>query len=394
MGRMTPGAATELLRFAGCTLDARRGVLTAPDGTMTTLRPKTTELAVFLFRNSQRVVSRTEILDAVWPSLFVTDDNVTQCVTELRKALREAAPILRTLPRRGYVMEAETASPTLHALVGAPSTAATEATAAAPHAASMRLLDEGWSAVWRPGPTRETRLEARTLFERAIALDPRNAYALFAAALAYANQIHAGGSLNPEADLQTAAGLAERALAIDPTNSGCHAAMGAVRRLQRRNEEALFHFERAVALDPVAHPSRANAGFTLLLLGRGEEGLGPVLAALAAAPNARPFLLAWHTYAGLIELHTGAGDQGVAHLRAGLNADFLVRGPERMLYLAAALWRSGDDGSGRILVQEVAKRSPGVTLSGFAARPLSDHPNYLRQFAAVLDALAAAGLRG
>ena len=122
-----------------------------------------------------------------------------------------------------------------------------------------------------PRTARQSRLEARALFERAIALDPRDAYALFAAALTYANQIHGGTSLDPEGDLRTASSLAERAHAIDSNNSGCQAALGAIRRLQRRHPEALFHYERAVALNPVTHPSRANAGFTNLLLGRARR---------------------------------------------------------------------------------------------------------------------------
>ena len=40
---------------------------------------------------------------AIWPDVFVTDDSITQCVGEIRRALGEAAPrLLQTLPRRGY----------------------------------------------------------------------------------------------------------------------------------------------------------------------------------------------------------------------------------------------------------------------------------------------------
>jgi TolB-like protein len=99
------------LRFGGCVLDDGRGVLTAPGGAETALRPKTHELLRLLLQNAGRVVTRAEILDAVWPDIHVTDDSITQCVTEIRRALGEQGQgLLRTMPRRGYLLEAEVAT--------------------------------------------------------------------------------------------------------------------------------------------------------------------------------------------------------------------------------------------------------------------------------------------
>jgi adenylate cyclase len=96
------------VRFGCCVLDDGRGTLKAPDGTETVLRPKTLDLLRLMLRNPGRVVARQDILDAVWPNLFVTDDSITQCVVELRKAMGGAGPdLLKTVPRRGYLMTAE-----------------------------------------------------------------------------------------------------------------------------------------------------------------------------------------------------------------------------------------------------------------------------------------------
>jgi DNA-binding winged helix-turn-helix (wHTH) protein len=41
-------------------------------------------------------------------NIFVTDDNITQCVHDVRCALgRESGHLLQTVPRRGYIFEAE-----------------------------------------------------------------------------------------------------------------------------------------------------------------------------------------------------------------------------------------------------------------------------------------------
>jgi TolB-like protein len=85
--------------------DAARGMLHSPEGREAALRPKTLALLVLLLREAGRIVSRAEILDAVWPGVFVTDDSITQCVVELRQALGAEGVRLRTVPKRGYLLE-------------------------------------------------------------------------------------------------------------------------------------------------------------------------------------------------------------------------------------------------------------------------------------------------
>ncbi|MCU0944556.1 MAG: winged helix-turn-helix domain-containing protein [Rubritepida sp.] len=98
------GPGTE--RFIGSArFDAARGLLRAPGGRETALRPKTFALLELLLAEAGRVVTRAEILDAVWPGVFVTDDSITQCVVELRQALGPEAARLKTVPKRGYLLE-------------------------------------------------------------------------------------------------------------------------------------------------------------------------------------------------------------------------------------------------------------------------------------------------
>ena len=95
-----------LLHFGSVSLDADRGVLRRADGLETTLRPKTLDLLLLLLRSSGRLVTRAEILDKVWADVTVTDDSITQCVGEIRRALGEEAGLLKTVPKRGYVLDA------------------------------------------------------------------------------------------------------------------------------------------------------------------------------------------------------------------------------------------------------------------------------------------------
>ena len=94
-------------RFDRFTFDLPRGTLLAADGTEVSLRPKSLALLGHLVARAGHVVGRAELLAAVWPGLHVTDDSIAQCVKEIRRALGdEGHRLLRTLPRRGYVLAA------------------------------------------------------------------------------------------------------------------------------------------------------------------------------------------------------------------------------------------------------------------------------------------------
>jgi DNA-binding winged helix-turn-helix (wHTH) protein/TolB-like protein len=91
-------------RFGSFTLDLDRGALLTTDGNEMPLRPKSFALLRLLAENAGRLLSRETIMEALWPNIYVTDDNVTQCIHEIRGALGTASgQLLRTLPRRGYL---------------------------------------------------------------------------------------------------------------------------------------------------------------------------------------------------------------------------------------------------------------------------------------------------
>ena len=95
-------AAPTAYRFDRFILDLQRGVLLADDAERV-LRPKSFALLRFFVENAGRLMDRDEIMRAVWPGVFVTDDSISQCVRDIRRALgNNAQGLLRTLPRRGY----------------------------------------------------------------------------------------------------------------------------------------------------------------------------------------------------------------------------------------------------------------------------------------------------
>jgi DNA-binding winged helix-turn-helix (wHTH) protein/predicted ATPase len=68
------------------------------------LSPKAFDVLYYLVQHPNRVVTKDELLDAVWPETAVTDAVVRVAIGILRKVLDDTAPprFIATVPRRGY----------------------------------------------------------------------------------------------------------------------------------------------------------------------------------------------------------------------------------------------------------------------------------------------------
>ena len=108
MPAVPPIPSSAVYRFDSFTLDIVRGALLAAGGTEVALRPKAFALLRQLVENAGRLINRDEIMAAVWPGVIVTEDSITQCVMEIRRALHDDEQrLLRTVPRRGFLFATE-----------------------------------------------------------------------------------------------------------------------------------------------------------------------------------------------------------------------------------------------------------------------------------------------
>jgi predicted ATPase/DNA-binding winged helix-turn-helix (wHTH) protein len=93
-------------QFGEFTLDVVRGCLLRA-GEEIKLRPKVYETLKYLAEHPGQLISKQELMRALWPDAFVTDDSLVQCALELRRALGDRSQrLLKTVPRRGYLFTA------------------------------------------------------------------------------------------------------------------------------------------------------------------------------------------------------------------------------------------------------------------------------------------------
>ena len=237
--------------------------------------------------------TKDQIFDTLWPDVTVTDNALTQVISELRFALGDkpnAPTYIETVPRRGYRWMAKVeasgeALPPAQATTSTSSASGVELQAQTAQAAQLQsaivtALMAGLrvtitAAPSQPNTTRETssleayrlatdgRLKLETLdpkeiqlavvdFTKAIALDP--AYAPAHIGLAHARhwlfQATRVRSRPDISELDAAVAHAERAVAIDPGLAEAHAALALFLSITMCLDEARMHGRLAVSMEP------------------------------------------------------------------------------------------------------------------------------------------------
>jgi len=103
MGR-TEEFTAATFRFDAFELDGQRRTLRR-SGVDVELRPLAFDALAFLVRHAGHVVTKDELIAAVWPGLVVTDDSIARCISDIRRALGDVEQkIIKTVPRRGYTL--------------------------------------------------------------------------------------------------------------------------------------------------------------------------------------------------------------------------------------------------------------------------------------------------
>jgi DNA-binding winged helix-turn-helix (wHTH) protein len=90
-------------RFGRFRVDTREQQLTR-EGAAISITPKVFDTLVTFLRNPGRLLTKVDLLQAVWPDTAVEEANLTVNVSTLRRLLaaKGQPPCIETVPRRGY----------------------------------------------------------------------------------------------------------------------------------------------------------------------------------------------------------------------------------------------------------------------------------------------------
>jgi tetratricopeptide (TPR) repeat protein len=218
--------------------------------------------------------------------------------------------------------------------------------------------------------TRATRAEAISMYERALALDPRFAEAQSRLAGALSGRAMDGMADSPAADIARAEGLVNQALAASPRSPVAHYIKGQVLRAQAqvlreegRCEEAIVEYEMAISLDRNLVFPMTALGWCKLLTGSMEEVIPRIEQAIRLSPR-DPAIPIWYQWIGIVHLLQSQVDGAVLWLERARNANRVHPGIRANLASAYAL--KGETDRAAAELAEARRLSPDDRYSSLA----------------------------
>ena len=205
--------------------------------------------------------------------------------------------------------------------------------------------------------------EARAHFEKAIALDPTYARAHGYRAYTMVQARMFGWDLSPDL-MARACEIAQRAVALGPTDFDNHWSLGGAYLYNREFDKAVGSYERALHINPGSPGLLADWADTLMLLGRVDEAVDLAERAISRNP-AQPDWFFWTLGSALY--HRGEYERALAALsRIGSPPHLLRR------HLAAVHVRLGRHDEAAGVVGDFMRDDPAYTLEREVVWPYKD----------------------
>jgi DNA-binding winged helix-turn-helix (wHTH) protein/tetratricopeptide (TPR) repeat protein len=304
------GEACGVWTFGPFTVDAREGRL-AHEGQPVAITPKAFEALVFLLARHGQLVTRQQLLDALWPDTFVGDASLTSVIWTVRRALGGSDEWVETVPKRGYRFVGNAREK--RSRVGSDTSGATSRGTTSIEAYQLWLQGRHLCHAW---PTAAFH-RSRDCFERAIRLDPKYAEAHFGLAL-YHGIGAAMGLLPPVEGWRAFQVSLATAIRLDETLGENFNGIAAVHLYLHRNwQEAERAFTQALTIDPDDAETRNHYGGSLALFGRFEEAVGQIERAIELDPLSLRFQFNLAT----VFHQSGRYDQAIDQCRRTLSLD-------------------------------------------------------------------------
>ena len=253
------------------------------------------------------------------------------------------------------------------------------------------LTMRGWAILWNfNSANKSTWNDAIAMFERALALDPKNESAMTGLATALFARPYAGWSEDPAGDIARAGQTADAALAIRPDDSEAHLMKALLLERTSQIRAAIAEAETAIADDPNNARAIAMASYYRMFLGRAEDGVVGQETALRLSPH-DPMAPIWQVHLCYLYNHLAQWERSIEWCEKAL-ANNVKERADALSELATAYAWAGYDGEAKKAVAELRKVDPSFTVQTVARQRFSDDPTFNAQGARIVEGLRKAGL--
>ncbi|MGD9031442.1 MAG: tetratricopeptide repeat protein, partial [Desulfobacteraceae bacterium] len=201
--------------------------------------------------------------------------------------------------------------------------------------------------------TKEGNIQARKLYEEAIALDPEYPAPYSLLGMTRIFDVFFGLSKSPQKSLQEATRLIQKALAIDESHPYANSHLALAYAMQGQHEKSLAQAERAATLNPNMARPNVHLGKALFRLGRYEEAIQSLEKAIRLDPKAHDF---YFINLGHAYCFAGRYEEAIAAVKKAVG-----RAPNSEMWrveLAATYSMAGREEEARAQVAEVLRLDP------------------------------------
>ena len=217
----------------------------------------------------------------------------------------------------------------------------------------MRALSHHWRV------TRLDSVAARTLLEKAIAIDPNYGQALALLATNHMFGVHLGWL-----DIATAVPIAERAalaaVAADNEDAWAHTALGSVYFSTRRLDDSIAEFELALELNPNFSLAQGYYALALCYSGRWQDAYTATQRAIRQSPR-DPSSAIYYGVGAYAQFVGRNYQEAIALAREATRHRGDLTGAYRVLTVAAGM--AGEIYDAKAALQELRRTQPNISLA-------------------------------
>lgn len=231
--------------------------------------------------------------------------------------------------------------------------------------------------------TRSDNIQARKMFEKAVALDPQFASAYVGLGHTYEVQVSFGWTEFPNQALQKTEDLALKAISLDKSNAYAYRLLGLVYAIQKKYDLAINKLNQAIELNPNDARSLSQRGQVLIWAGSVDHAINSLEATYRFDPN---MLQGDFMFLGIGYYLKGQYEKAITILEEGVS-----RKPDWVgnhIVLAAAYAQAGRFDDAKYEVQIVSRLEPFFDLDRYGS--VFRNPEHR---ANIVDGLRKAGLK-
>ncbi len=254
---------------------------------------------------------------------------------------------------------------------------------------SRDLALRAWAELWNKPQTPETNAAALDYVSRALELDPNNAEALGLATYAYARAANYGWGMSRAEGIKKGIKAGERSLALDPKNADAVYALGFIYYVAGDTRKTLELMRQCIELNRNHAPAYFFSGVALTRLGKPREAILWVERAFKLSPR-DPLRSVWYAVIARAQVILGEDARAIETAQKGVVAN--RKHVNNYAALAAAYAHLGQMTKAKASLQRLKSFMPNITVRRYQLLAASTDPVAIKTYQRMMDGLRKAGL--